>query len=422
MLYLRVIFGMKTKAKFNMGLDAPVKPFSRRSKNVFRSTKTISLILILASAMFAVACGGNDADPSSEVAARVGSKDITIKQVDIVVKQQLEAQGGGATLSPAQIITARLAVLDKLIEEEALYQKAQKESLVPDDAKVNQAVQKQKAGLTEEQFQEQLKKAGLTEQEVRDQIRRGLAINELTEKEKSRVTQPTDSEIEKAFNENKEQFRRGRGVNLAVIVADPVDNGALDDAKSDTEAANKIKAIHEQLKGGSDFATIAQKRSEDTSALQSGNIGFFDEEQLKSQFAAKPELPQRFMQMSAGQSTEPINLGNRWYIFKVNEKQETPRSYTLNDVEVRKSIVDAITKQRQDILLGALRIVALQEANIKNHLAERIFNEPKTMVELRPSALLESVQSQPQQRIENENKAAPASTTNSNSSANSNRK
>ncbi len=420
MLYLRVIFSMKTKAKFNMGVVAPVKPFSRRSKNVFRSTKTISVILILASAMFAVACGGNNSDPSSEAVARVGSKDITIKQVDIVVKQQLEAQGSGASLSPAQIITARLAVLDKLIEEEALYQKAQKDNLVPDDAKVSQAVQKQKAGLTEEQFQEQLKKAGLTEQEVRDQIRRGLAINELTEKEKSRVTQPTDSEIEKAFNENKEQFRRGRGVNLSVIVTDPADNGAIDDAKSDIEAANKIKAIHEQLKSGSDFATIAQKRSEDTSALQLGNIGFFDEEQLKSQFAAKPELPPRFMQMSAGQYTEPINLGNRWYIFKVNEKQEQPRSYTLNDAEVRKSIVDAITKQRQDILLGALRIVALQEANIKNHLAERIFKDPKTMVELRPSALLESVQ--PQQRIENENKAAPASTTNSNSSANSNRR
>ncbi|MEW6208194.1 MAG: peptidyl-prolyl cis-trans isomerase, partial [Acidobacteriota bacterium] len=238
--------------------------------------------------------------------------------------------------------------------------------------------------------------------------------SELTEKEKSRVTQPTDSEIEKAFNENKEQFKRGRGVNLSVIVTDPADNGALDDAKSDIEAANKIKAIHEQLKGGSDFATIAQKRSEDTSALQSGNIGFFDEEQLKNQFAAKPDLPTRFMQMSAGQYTEPVNLGNRWYIFKVNEKLEQPRSYTLNDVEVRKSIIDAITKQRQDILLGALRIIALQEANIKNHLAKRIFDNPKTIVEMRPSALLESAQSQPQQRIENENKAA----TNSNSSAN----
>lgn len=380
---------------------------------MFRSTKILSLMLAASSLLFA-SCGDTSGD-SGKVAARVGSKDITIEQVDKAIKQQLDAQGGAGSLSPAQIVTTRLTVLDRLIEEEALYQKAQKENLVPDDTKVNQAVQKRKqdAGLSEEQYQEQLRKAGLTEQEVRDQIRRGLAISELTEKEKARVTQPTDSEIEKAFNENKEQFKRGRGANLSVIVTDPADNGALDDAKSEAEAANKIKAIHEQLKSGSDFATIAQKRSEDTSALQSGNIGFFDEEQLKTQFAAKPDLPQRFMQMSAGQYTEPVNLGNRWYIFKVNEKLEQPRSYTLNDVEVRKSIIDAITRQRQEILLGALRIMALQEANIKNHLAERIVKDPKSIVEMRPSALLEAAQSQPQQRIENENKSAPA---NSNSS------
>ncbi|HEY7544182.1 MAG TPA: SurA N-terminal domain-containing protein [Blastocatellia bacterium] len=386
---------------------------------MFRSTKILSLMLLVAASIVFASCDKNSDDPSSEVAARVGSKDITIKQIDSVIKQRLDAQGGGGSLSPAQIISARLTVLDKLIEDEALYQKAQKDNLAPDDAKVNQEIQKSKQseGLTEEQYQEKLKKAGLTEQEVRDQIRRALAINALEDKEKTRVVQPTDSEIEKAFNENKEQFKKGRGVSLAVIVTDPVDNGAIDDAKSDAEAANKIKAIYEQLKSGSDFATIAQKRSEDTSALQSGNIGFFDEEQLKSQFATKLELPTRFMQMSAGQYTEPLNLGNRWYIFKVNEKQEQPRTYTLNDIEVRKSIIDAITKQRQDLLLGALRIVALQEANIKNYLAERIFKEPKTMVEMRPSALLESAQSQPQQRIENENKSAPASTANSNSSS-----
>lgn len=418
MLYLRVIFSMKTKAKFNMGVVAPVKPFSRRSKNVFRSTKTISVILILASAMFAVACGGNNSDPSSEAVARVGSKDLTIKQIDSAIKQQLDAQGG-APLSPAELVTARLSVLDKLIQEEALYQKAQKQNLVPDDAKVNQAVQKRKqdAGLTEEQYQEQIKKAGLTEAEVRDQIRREIAISELTEKERARVTAPSDAEIEKYYNENKAQFVAQRGVDMSIIVTDSANNGAIDDAKSDIEASNKIKAIYEQLKGGADFATIASQRSEDGSALRAGNIGFADEERLKATFSIKPELPQRFMQMSAGQYTEPINIQSKWYIFKVNSKREQSANLTFN--EVRKSIVDAITKQRQEILLNALLLVAVQEANAKNLLAERIVNDPKTIVEMRPSALLESVQ--PQQRIENENKAAPASTTNSNSSANSNR-
>ncbi|MEW6209793.1 MAG: SurA N-terminal domain-containing protein, partial [Acidobacteriota bacterium] len=111
-----------------MGRIAPVKPFSRRSKNVFRSTKIISMMLIAAASLLFASCDQSSTDASIKVAARVGSRDISIEQVDKALKQQLDAQGGGGSLSSAQLITARLAVLDKLIEEEALYQKAQKEN------------------------------------------------------------------------------------------------------------------------------------------------------------------------------------------------------------------------------------------------------------------------------------------------------
>lgn len=392
---------------------------------MFRSTKTISMMLLIAASLVFASCGKDSDDASSEVAARVGSKDITIKQVDSAIKRQLDAQGG-APLSPAELVAARLSVLDKLIQEEALYQKAQKDNLVPDDNKVNQEIERQKqdAGLTEEKYHEQLKRAAVSEQEWKDQVRKTLAINELYEKARGRVTAPTDAEIEKSYNENKEQFVARRGVEMSIIAADPADSGRnIDDAKSDTEAETKIKAIYEQLKSGSDFATIARNRSEDPSASQNGSVGFADEESLKQRFPTRPELVQRFMTMTAGQYTEPIkdNLSNRWFIFKINAKRDQPANLTLNDPQVQKAIVDGIKRQRQEILINALLLVAVQEANAKNYLAERIVNDPKTIVEMRPSALLESAQN-PQQRIENENKAAPSSTTNSNSSANSNRK
>jgi parvulin-like peptidyl-prolyl isomerase len=384
---------------------------------VFRIPKTFSLISVLALSLLAVSCGDNKTTANGEAVAKVGSKEITIKQVDSAIKRQLAGSGSSSNLSPAEIVAARLTVLDKLIQEEAMYQKAQKESLVPDDNKVNQEVarQKQEAGLTEEQYQEQLKQAGMTEQEWKDQVRRSLAINELTEKEKARVTAPTDAEIEKYYNENRAQFVAQRGVNLSIIVTDPANNGAVDDAKTDAEAENKIKAIYEQLRGGADFATIASQRSEDASAVRSGNLGFASEDQLKQTFPTRPELVQRFMTMSAGQYTEPVkdNLSNRWYIFKVNAKRESATNLTLNDV--RKDIVDAITRQRQEILLNALVLVAVADASVKNILAERIVKDPKTIVELRPSELLESTQTQPQQRIENSNSSTTPAPANSNS-------
>lgn len=378
---------------------------------MFRFSKPTLLILIVLASLTAISCNGNASSDNSEVVAKVGSRELTLRQVDSAIKQQIDAAGGGVSLTPAQLIAARLSALDKLIQEEALFQRAQKDNLVPDDEKVTQEVakQKQEAGLTEEQFQDQLKKAGLTETDIRDRIRRGLAISALTEKERTRVPAPADAEIEKYYNENQQQFVIRPGVEMSMIVSDPADNGrALDDAKNDTEAETKIKAIYEQLRSGSaDFATIAGQRSEDQSYAQQGNIGYADEAALRQTFPTRPELVSRFLAMKPGEYTEPVkdNLGNKWYIFKVNNKRDQTVNLTLNDV--RKNIVDAITRQRQEILLNAIVLVSLENANVKNYLAERIAREPKTMVELRPSELLESATSnQPQPRIENQNSAA----------------
>jgi hypothetical protein len=120
------------------------------------------------------------------------------------------------------------------------------------------------------------------------------------------------------------------------------------------------------------------------------------------------------MALNDGQYTEPIkdNLAGAWYIFKLNRKQEQPQNLTLNDV--RADIINTITQQRQQVLLNALVMVTLAETSIKNLLAERIVQNPQTIVEMRPSQLLQEAGSkaQPatatQPRFENENKPAPA--------------
>jgi peptidyl-prolyl cis-trans isomerase SurA len=417
---------MKAKRKFNTGGARAVKPFLRRSKVVFSSPKTILAVVVLSS-LLAVSCKSSSNNKDTEAMAKVGSREITMKQVDSVIKQQIDANGGGAFTS-AELVAARLNVLDNLIQEEALFQRAQKDNLVPDDNKVNQEIQKRKqdANLTEDQYQAQVKQRGMTEEEVREQIRRELAINQLRDAQRSRVSQPTDAEIEKYYGEHQAEFRAERGVDISVIAADPANNGLpADDAIGDAMAEQKIKSIYEQLKGGSDFATVASQRSEDpNTALRGGALGFATEEQLKQIFPTRPEIPQKLMTMSSGQFTEPIkeNVSNRLFIIKVNQKIEQARNLTLNDV--RANIINSITQQRQGLLLNALVVLAVNEAGVKNYLAERIVQNPQTIVEMRPSQLLQQAASnsqpqQPQQRFENQNQSRPAPT-NGNRAASSN--
>lgn len=378
---------------------------------MFSSPRLIAVLVILSS-LLVVSCKNTTAD-KGEAVAKVGSREITLKQVDSAIKQQLDANGGGATFTPAELVAARMSVLENLIQEEALFQKAQKENLVPDDNKVIQEVQtrKQQAGFTEDQYQAQLKQAGWTEEDYRDQTRRQLAINALRDREKARVSAPTDAEIDKYYSDHRSEFVAERGVDISVISTDPENNGTAEDAIGLAQAEQKIKLIHSQLKSGSDFATVAAQRSEDSStAMRGGALGFATEAQLKQIFPTRPEIPAQLMAMSAGQYTDPIKdtVSNRWYIIKVNQKVEQPRNLTLNDV--RPTIINSITQQRQGLLLNALLLVAVNDAGVKNYLAERIVQNPQTIVEMRPSQLLEEAtqqQTQQQQpRFENENRAA----------------
>jgi hypothetical protein len=69
------------------------------------------------------------------------------------------------------------------------------------------------------------------------------------------------------------------------------------------------------------------------------------------------------------------------------------------------------------VLQNALVNVAIAESEVKNHLAERILENPKVIAEMRPSQLLQqdatANQQQQQPRFENQ----PASNANSNSAA-----
>src|SRR6185436_14178733 len=80
---------MKTNRKFSMRAAPAVKPFLRRSRLVFNSPKLITIFTLVLSSLMAVSCNGPKDGGSTEVAAKVGSREITTKQIDSVIKEQL---------------------------------------------------------------------------------------------------------------------------------------------------------------------------------------------------------------------------------------------------------------------------------------------------------------------------------------------
>lgn len=349
--------------------------------------KLIAVSCVALSGLLASGCtsGGSEAKDNT-VAATVNGRSIMLQEVERSLSQQ--TGGKPDQLNQLQLASARLQILDSLIQREVLYQRAEREKLLPTEAQIDGviATQKQQSGMTSEDFDKSLQAQNLSMERLREEAKKDLAISALQDKYSGKIN-ISDREVEDFYNTNRQQFVSARGVALAMIMVDPADNsaqGIRDDAKNDTDAKLKIDNIYQQLQGKADFATVARAKSEDpTSVRAGGDIGFATEEDLRSN-NFPPELVSSFFgSMQVGDYTQPTRFpGGKWYIFKLAERRLQTENLTLDNV--RQQIIQGLTNQRKQILNAALLETALNEAKIVNNLATNMLNNPSNLG-LRPA-------------------------------------
>lgn len=338
-------------------------------------------------AIVGAACSSTGSTPETTVAATVNGKKIMSQEVERIIHQQ--SQGKEAQLSSHDLAQARLQVLEQLIQREVLFQRAEREKLLPTDDEITNIIntRKQESGITAEEFARQLKQQNMTEEALREEAKKDLSIAKLQEKYAGKIS-ISDREVEDFYAANRNLFVAERGARLAVIVVDPADNsaqGISDDARGDAAAKAKIDSVSAALKGGSDFATVARAKSEDAnSLLKGGDIGFFSEDGMRQTGFPKESIDAFMGPMTVGSITEPKLLNNKWYIFKLQEKRLQTENLTLESQGVRQQITQELTNQRKQILNASLLEVAMTESKIVNNLATEILNNPSNLG-LRPA-------------------------------------
>src|SRR5690349_19045108 len=240
-------------------------------------TKILPVTFLAAVAVMIGACGGGPSSSNSattgnvdpnETAATVNGKPVKMEDVERAVKQQ--AQGQESKFSPLELASARLQVLQSLIEQEVMFQKAEKEGTVPTDEEITGEINKQKtqSGKSADEIEKEMRDAGMTDAALRDQVKKQLAIQKLVDKITGKIEPPKDAEIEAFYNGNKDAFVKKRGVKLAAIVIDPTNSGEGDTTTDEQSAVLKANDIIKRLQAGQEFSTLAQQFSEDQSRFQ----------------------------------------------------------------------------------------------------------------------------------------------------------
>jgi len=363
---------------------------------VHNSNFKIFSITFLAIAAFALnACTGNAPGNSTigggnvdvnETAATVNGKVIKLQEVERVIKQQ--GQGQESSLSPLELAKARLQVLEGLIQQEVMFQKAEKEGTVPTDEEVTAEFNKQKtgSGMSQEEFDRKMKEAGETDASLRETIKRALAIQKLTDNITGKIEPPKDSEIDAFYTGNKEAFVKKKGVKIAAIIIDPKNNGQGDTTTNEQEAVIKAKQIIGQVQQpASDFAQLARENSEDQSRLQGGDLGYISEEELGQTFS--PQLAAGLMdpKFQVGQVVGAQAQG-KYFIIKLQERSDKDEELTLESPGVRQKVTDSLINARKQLLAASYQAMAMNEAKIENFLAKKVIDNPNELSGARPAS------------------------------------
>ncbi len=388
----------------------------------FNKKEIISFAMTAVLAGMLAACGGTAANSttggavdSNETAAKVNGKVITMQEVDRAVKQQ--SQGQESKLSPLELAGARLQVLQSLIEQEVMYQKAEKENLVPAEEEVTGEVNKRKteSRMSAEEFDKQMKQAGMDEKSFRESIKKGLAIQKLVDKITSRIETPKDQEIVDFFKSNPDLFVRKRGVRLAAIVVDPSDSGEGDTTRNEVEASQKVKEVLAKVQQpASDFAALAREYSEDPSKLQGGDLGYISEEELKQNFGATIAAAFMNPQFNIGQVTNMVPVNGKGYIFKLQERVEKEENLTLDSPDVRPQINKLLVDNRKQLLAASYQAIAMNDAKVENYLAKKVVDNPNELSGTRPAGAVNTESNSNTASAANSNTASNAKAANGN--------
>jgi len=328
---------------------------------------------VLAAALAVVSGCKKASQPEEGVWAVVDGAPITRTEVDKYYRTQLNPDAPEPSQDEA--LSLKLNVLDELVNNHILLEKAKTLGLQAADGEVEDKFTEFKSPYTEEEFQRQLKARGYTVDDLRNDIRQQLSIQKVINREVVAKITVTDQDVQDFYNQNRAQFNVTEPqYRIAQIVITPHKDPGLrnrknDDATTDAEARRKAAALEQQLSTGADFAQVAMDYSEDpASAGSGGDLGYVPESSLSQ---SDPALKKAVMSLKAGQISGIIVLRDSYRILKLVAK-EAPGQRDLNDPTVQQSIRDNIHNRKEQLLRAAYLAIARNNAKITNYLAQQV--------------------------------------------------
>ncbi len=210
------------------------------------------------------------------IAAIVGDEIVLRSEVNQYTIQTALQMGIDIQKNPEKLKELKKQVLENLIVQKILLQKAREDSIEVDDSQVDQALDNQvqqwiqqmgSQEKVEEYFGGSLSKI---KRRFREDVKNRMLVDKLQQEkfQKIHISRP---EVEQFYRTMKDSLPvQGPRVNISHILLT-----VKPSAKAKKKAYDRAEAILQKIKNGADFAEMARKYSEDPgSAAKGGDLGF----------------------------------------------------------------------------------------------------------------------------------------------------
>jgi peptidyl-prolyl cis-trans isomerase SurA len=312
-----------------------------------------------------------------ETAAIVNKKEIKMADIEKVYQNRIKQSKPPG--SPEESQTLRLAILQQLISDEILMQRAAKDNLEATEAEVSTKFTDFKKNFTEERFQQWLKEQSITADDIRTELKKNSTIEKLYNKEITSKITVSDAEISDYYTKNIQTYNLPDTWHVLHILVTPVPdpqvtNAKGDDAKTVPEAQEKVVRLLKRVLSGEDFSILARDYSEDAnSAPTGGDLQFLSVKEMDQ--LAGPAFRQAVQSLKPGETyPKPVVTQFGYHIVKVLEKVPAGQR-DLSDPRVQTDIRQTVFGRRETLLKNAYLDAVRNEATVTNLLAQKILDD-----------------------------------------------
>ena len=282
------------------------------------------------------------------IAARVNGVEISNERFNAFYQEYrrpygINVAGRGDHLD--KLTRLRREAMDLMVEQELLRQAAEAQGDIEvSSGEIDAALAEVSEPFkTPEEFTRRIESEGFTPDSYREHVARMIAAAKYLDGVRAGVATVSDEELETYYRANEIRLTLPEQVRVRHILLTWKPMGTTDDRAA---IRKQMAPILEQARSGEDFAELARKHSDDSTAGQGGDTGFFHRGQMVPAFEAVA------FALQPGEVSDPVETPFGVHILRLEERQEA-----------RLLPLDEVREQLREHIRGEKMTAAVAEEN-----------------------------------------------------------